>query len=107
LQEGEGLVVESCEQKFSDATDRRFCFGITSGAHSFIMQALSEMDRKEWLSAMGGLEPVKTVRRKVGGKKPGEDSHELSPHGVAFLQQVFAVVEKSPDEEVCSSSPLA
>lgn len=46
----------------SDSIEKRFCFDLTAENKSgvvFTLQALSEEDRRLWLDAMDGREPVR------------------------------------------------
>lgn len=80
-----------------------------------LLQALSEQDRKSWMSAMGGLEPVKTVRKRKGKKPTDSDAQELALQdtgpvtqaGFAFVQRLTAFVEKHlTDHEVSTTAAL-
>lgn len=45
----------------SDSIDKRFCFDITADGRTTLpitLQALGEDDRKAWIDAMDGKEPV-------------------------------------------------
>lgn len=52
--------VKSCTRRASDTIDKRFCFDIlaVNRTESLTLQALSEEDRRQWLDAMDGREPV-------------------------------------------------
>ncbi|XP_062513890.1 rho GTPase-activating protein 26-like [Corticium candelabrum] len=54
----ESLVVDSCVRRMTDSIDKRFCFNITAGERTLVMQALSNDDRRLWLEVLGGKEPV-------------------------------------------------
>lgn len=54
------LTLDSCTRKPSDF-EKRFCFDLTFDQKPglvFTFQAVSEEDRKAWLNAMDGKEPV-------------------------------------------------
>uniref|UniRef100_A0A0N5AS63 PH domain-containing protein n=1 Tax=Syphacia muris TaxID=451379 RepID=A0A0N5AS63_9BILA len=59
--------LKSCTRRASDSIDKRFCFDISvaiTGESSdrdemITLQALSEEDRRQWLDAMDGREPVR------------------------------------------------
>lgn len=54
------LTLDSCVRKASDF-EKRFCFDLTFDQKPgviFTFQAVSEDDRKAWLNAMDGKEPV-------------------------------------------------
>ncbi|KAJ7347151.1 Rho GTPase-activating protein 42, partial [Desmophyllum pertusum] len=54
------MVVTSCIRKMTDSIDRRFTFEITALERSqpILLQAQNEEDRKSWLEAMDGKEPL-------------------------------------------------
>jgi hypothetical protein len=122
------MLVETCVQKFRELTDRRFCFELGSedrfgflnksfpSSHehkkihrrsTIVLQATSEADRRSWMAAMGGLEPVKTVRRKkknvsesdapavVPGASALSSPQEISGPGFVFVRQLTAYVERN------------
>lgn len=56
----ENLTLVQCTRRASDF-EKRFCFDLTFEQRpgiTFTFQALSEEDRKVWLNAMDGKEPV-------------------------------------------------
>lgn len=58
----ETLTLTTCTRRASDF-EKRFCFDLTfeqKPGITFTFQALSEEDRKVWLNAMDGKEPVST-----------------------------------------------
>ena len=57
----ETLTLTTCTRRASDF-EKRFCFDLTFDQKpgvTFTFQALSEEDRKAWLNAMDGKEPVR------------------------------------------------
>ena len=59
----EKLTLASCTRCISDF-EKRFCFDLTFDQKPTIVytfQALSEKDRKVWLDAMDGKEPVNII----------------------------------------------
>ncbi|KAI1729033.1 BAR domain of APPL family domain-containing protein [Ditylenchus destructor] len=52
--------LKSCVRRASDSIDKRFCFDVIPEERSEVItiQALSEEDRRQWLEAMDGREPV-------------------------------------------------
>lgn len=55
------MEIKSCTRRMSDSIEKRFCFDVTPKdrlAVSYTLQALSEEDRRLWLDAMDGREPV-------------------------------------------------
>lgn len=59
----ETLTLTTCTRRASDF-EKRFCFDLTfeqKPGLTFTFQALSEDDRKTWLNAMDGKEPVRAI----------------------------------------------
>ena len=57
----ETIILKSCTRRMSDTIDKRFCFDITAQDKPgvvYTLQCLSEEDRKAWMDAMDGKEPV-------------------------------------------------
>ncbi|ELU02748.1 hypothetical protein CAPTEDRAFT_224027, partial [Capitella teleta] len=56
----ETAVLTSCTRRAQDSIDKRFCFDITVQDRNqpYTLQALSEEDRRLWLDAMDGKEPL-------------------------------------------------
>lgn len=55
------MILTSCVRRMSDSIDKRFCFDITADGKTTLpitLQALGEDDRKAWIDAMDGKEPV-------------------------------------------------
>ncbi|XP_035681205.1 rho GTPase-activating protein 26-like isoform X23 [Branchiostoma floridae] len=59
----ETIILKSCVRRMSDSIDKRFCFDIMANdkATTITVQAMSEDDRKAWLEAMDGKEPIYQV----------------------------------------------
>ena len=56
------MVVRSCVRRMSESIERRFCFDVTAEEREgqvYTLQALSEDDRRLWMDAMDGKEPVR------------------------------------------------
>jgi len=52
----------------SDSIEKRFCFDLTAENRTgvvYTLQALSEEDRKLWLDAMDGREPVRLIPNRI------------------------------------------
>lgn len=58
------MEIKACTRRSSDSIEKRFCFDITPKEPRLVMvytlQALSEEDRRLWLDAMDGREPVRS-----------------------------------------------
>uniref|UniRef100_A0A8C3JZE2 Rho GTPase-activating protein 26 n=1 Tax=Calidris pygmaea TaxID=425635 RepID=A0A8C3JZE2_9CHAR len=58
--EDEAVILKSCTRRKTDSIEKRFCFDVEAVDRPGVitMQALSEEDRKLWMEAMDGREPV-------------------------------------------------
>uniref|UniRef100_A0A8C8HY62 Rho GTPase-activating protein 26 n=1 Tax=Oncorhynchus tshawytscha TaxID=74940 RepID=A0A8C8HY62_ONCTS len=58
--EEESFTLKSCTRRKTDSIEKRFCFDVEGVDRSGVitMQALSEEDRRLWMEAMDGREPV-------------------------------------------------
>uniref|UniRef100_A0A673AXY1 Rho GTPase activating protein 26 n=1 Tax=Sphaeramia orbicularis TaxID=375764 RepID=A0A673AXY1_9TELE len=56
----ESFILKSCTRRKTDSIEKRFCFDVEAVDRSGVitMQALSEEDRRLWMEAMDGREPV-------------------------------------------------
>ena len=55
------MEIKSCTRRMSESIEKRFCFDVTAKDRLmmvYTLQALSEEDRRLWLDAMDGKEPV-------------------------------------------------
>lgn len=55
------MEIKSCTRRMSESIEKRFCFDVTAKDRPvfvYTLQALSEEDRRLWLDAMDGKEPV-------------------------------------------------
>uniref|UniRef100_A0A671LIV3 Oligophrenin-1-like n=1 Tax=Sinocyclocheilus anshuiensis TaxID=1608454 RepID=A0A671LIV3_9TELE len=52
------LTLKSCVRRKTDSTDKRFCLDIETNESPVLLQAISEVNRKQWMEAMDGKEPV-------------------------------------------------
>uniref|UniRef100_A0A8C8E458 Rho GTPase-activating protein 42 n=1 Tax=Oryzias sinensis TaxID=183150 RepID=A0A8C8E458_9TELE len=68
LNQPEMYKLKSCIRRKTDSIDKRFCFDIeVAERHGVItLQALSESNRRLWLEAMDGKEPVRTFEMFAG-----------------------------------------
>ncbi|XP_025086672.1 LOW QUALITY PROTEIN: rho GTPase-activating protein 26-like [Pomacea canaliculata] len=89
MSEPEQLTLESCVRRAADSIERRFCFDITvkerQGTLTF--QALSDEDRRLWLDAMDGKEPIYHPT-----KVKSEDTL-LDEVGFNFMRKGIAAIE--------------
>ncbi|CAL8365642.1 unnamed protein product [Lota lota] len=83
--EEESFILKSCIRRKTDSIEKRFCFDVEAMDRPGVitMQALSEEDRRLWMEAMDGREPVYNLNR------------DLQSEGVAQLDVIgFNVVKK-------------
>ncbi|XP_067663631.1 rho GTPase-activating protein 26-like isoform X2 [Haliotis asinina] len=83
-------VLDSCVRRASDSIEKRFCFDLTVKEKNVTMtfQCLSEEDRKAWMSAMDGKEPV------YHAPKARNEEAFLDDVGFTFVKRCLAAVEK-------------
>ncbi|XP_070507711.1 rho GTPase-activating protein Graf isoform X2 [Chironomus tepperi] len=96
----EKLTLASCTRCISDF-EKRFCFDLTFDQKPnivYTMQALSEKDRKAWLDAMDGKEPVYLTPGKSTNTVQ-EDEYILDEVGFAFVKKCIETLEKRGLEE--------
>uniref|UniRef100_A0A7N9AL86 Rho GTPase-activating protein 26 n=1 Tax=Mastacembelus armatus TaxID=205130 RepID=A0A7N9AL86_9TELE len=60
ISEEESFILKSCTRRKTDSIEKRFCFDVEAvdRAGVITMQAMSEEDRRLWMEAMDGREPV-------------------------------------------------
>uniref|UniRef100_A0A8C5HCV1 Rho GTPase-activating protein 26 n=1 Tax=Gouania willdenowi TaxID=441366 RepID=A0A8C5HCV1_GOUWI len=63
----ESFILKSCTRRKTDSIEKRFCFDVETVDRPGVitMQALSEEDRRLWMEAMDGREPVKLLWLRV------------------------------------------
>ncbi|XP_070197766.1 rho GTPase-activating protein 26-like isoform X1 [Littorina saxatilis] len=90
LSEPEQYSLESCVRRASESIERRFCFDVTvkekQGTMTF--QALSDEDRRLWLDAMDGKEPI---YHPTSVSK--SDDTLLDEIGFSFMNKGIAAIE--------------
>uniref|UniRef100_A0A8C6T1L1 Oligophrenin 1 n=1 Tax=Neogobius melanostomus TaxID=47308 RepID=A0A8C6T1L1_9GOBI len=83
------LTLKCCIRRKSDSIDKRFCFDLEiverSGPVTF--QAPSEADRKQWIEAMDGKEPMWTTHFAT------PTSLELNEIGFKFVRRCINYIE--------------
>ncbi|XP_078371210.1 rho GTPase-activating protein 26-like isoform X2 [Oculina patagonica] len=86
------IIVTSCVRKMSDSIDRRFTFEITAEERSqpILLQAQDEDDRKSWLEAMDGKEPLYVDYNSL----PKLKDQETSDLELTFIKKCISAVEK-------------
>ncbi|KAK7873479.1 hypothetical protein R5R35_011824 [Gryllus longicercus] len=95
----ETVRLTSCVRRMSDSIEKRFCFDITVEGKPglvFTLQALSEEDRKLWMDAMDGKEPMYAKPGKVNSKS---EERPLDDIGFMFVKRCIEVLESRGLEE--------
>lgn len=95
----EKLTLASCIRCISDF-EKRFCFDLTFEQKPNIVytfQALSEKDRKSWLDAMDGKEPVYLTPGKSNAVQ--EEEYSINDVGFAFVKKCIECLETRGLEE--------
>uniref|UniRef100_A0A8C2K8P5 Rho GTPase activating protein 26 n=1 Tax=Cyprinus carpio TaxID=7962 RepID=A0A8C2K8P5_CYPCA len=66
VRSSESFTLKSCTRRKTDSIEKRFCFDIEAVDRPGVitMQALSEEDRRLWMEAMDGREPVLYLRHQ-------------------------------------------
>ncbi|XP_031788120.1 rho GTPase-activating protein 26 isoform X3 [Nasonia vitripennis] len=92
------FTLASCVRRMSESIEKRFCFDITAVGRPGIVytfQALSENDRKAWMDAMDGREPVLALQGPLA--KP--DDNVIDATGLMFISKCIKVLEDRGLEE--------
>ncbi|KAM9846303.1 rho GTPase-activating protein 42 [Aulostomus maculatus] len=84
--------LRSCVRRKTDSIDKRFCFDIeVVERHGVItLQALSEANRRLWMEAMDGKEPIYTLPSLLSKK----EETFLNEAGFSFVRNCIELVEK-------------
>ncbi|XP_035288962.1 rho GTPase-activating protein 42-like isoform X2 [Anguilla anguilla] len=87
----EMFKLKSCIRRKTDSIDKRFCFDIeVVERHGIItLQALSESNRRLWLEAMDGKEPIYTLPALLSKK----EEMFLNEAGFNFVRKCIHLVE--------------
>ncbi|OCT93242.1 rho GTPase-activating protein 42 [Xenopus laevis] len=87
----EMFKLKTCIRRKTDSIDKRFCFDIEVIERQGIitLQALSEVNRKQWLEAMDGKEPIYTLPAIIGKK----EEMFLNEAGFNFVRKCIHSVE--------------
>ncbi|XP_061660216.1 rho GTPase-activating protein 42 [Syngnathoides biaculeatus] len=83
--------LRSCVRRKTDSIDKRFCFDIeVAERHGVItLQALSEANRRLWMEAMDGKEPIYTLPSLLSKK----EETFLNETGFSFVRNCIDLVE--------------
>ncbi|XP_051516430.1 oligophrenin-1 isoform X3 [Myxocyprinus asiaticus] len=83
------LTLKSCIRRKTDSIDKRFCFDIESNERysPVLLQAISEANRKQWMEAMDGKEPIyhSPIQKQA--------EMELNDLGFKFVRKCINFVE--------------
>uniref|UniRef100_A0A3Q2C672 Rho GTPase-activating protein 42 n=1 Tax=Cyprinodon variegatus TaxID=28743 RepID=A0A3Q2C672_CYPVA len=91
LNQPETFKLKSCIRRKTDSIDKRFCFDIEVVERHGVMtlQALSESNRRLWLEAMDGKEPIYNLPAILSKK---EETY-LNEAGFNFVKKCIDLVE--------------
>ncbi|XP_076024658.1 oligophrenin-1 isoform X2 [Genypterus blacodes] len=83
------LTLKSCFRRKTESIDKRFCFDVETNERNtpVTFQALSEGDRKQWMEAMDGKEPIyhSPIHKQA--------EMEMNEIGFKFVRKCINVVE--------------
>ncbi|CAH2277115.1 rho GTPase-activating 26 isoform X1 [Pelobates cultripes] len=89
--EEEIFYLKSCIRRKTDSIEKRFCFDVegVDRPSSITMQALSEEDRRLWMEAMDGREPVYNSNKD----HQSEGTAQLDNMGFSIIRKCIQAVE--------------
>ncbi|XP_074816616.1 rho GTPase-activating protein 26 isoform X2 [Natator depressus] len=89
--EDEAVTLKSCIRRKTDSIEKRFCFDVEAVDRPGVitMQALSEEDRKLWMEAMDGREPVYNLNKD----NQSEGTAQLDNIGFSIIRKCIHAVE--------------
>nr|XP_023867935.1 LOW QUALITY PROTEIN: rho GTPase-activating protein 26-like [Salvelinus alpinus] len=96
--EEESFTLKSCTRRKTDSIEKRFCFDVEAVDRPGVitMQALSEEDRRLWMEAMDGREPVYNLNRD----SQSEGLAQLDVVGFNVVKKfIYAVETRGIDEQ--------
>uniref|UniRef100_A0A8C5U8R2 Rho GTPase-activating protein 26 n=1 Tax=Malurus cyaneus samueli TaxID=2593467 RepID=A0A8C5U8R2_9PASS len=88
---GESVTLKSCTRRKTDSIEKRFCFDVEAVDRPGVitMQALSEEDRRLWMEAMDGREPVYNSNKD----NQSEGTAQLDSIGFSIIKKCIHAVE--------------
>nr|XP_054498756.1 rho GTPase-activating protein 26 isoform X2 [Agelaius phoeniceus] len=88
--EDEAVTLKSCTRRKTDTIEKRFCFDVEAVDRPGVitMQALSEEDRRLWMEAMDGREPV------YNSNKDNQSEGRINEQGLYRIVGVNSRVQK-------------
>nr|XP_009930734.1 PREDICTED: rho GTPase-activating protein 26 [Opisthocomus hoazin] len=89
--EDEAVTLKSCTRRKTDSIEKRFCFDVEAVDRPGVitMQALSEEDRRLWMEAMDGREPVYNSNKD----NQSEGTAQLDNIGFSIIKRCIHAVE--------------
>uniref|UniRef100_A0A8C3WKL6 Rho GTPase-activating protein 26 n=1 Tax=Catagonus wagneri TaxID=51154 RepID=A0A8C3WKL6_9CETA len=89
--EDESVTLKSCTRRKTDSIEKRFCFDVEAVDRPGVitMQALSEEDRRLWMEAMDGREPVYNSNKD----SQSEGTAQLDSIGFSIIRKCIQAVE--------------
>uniref|UniRef100_A0A663MRF9 Rho GTPase-activating protein 26 n=1 Tax=Athene cunicularia TaxID=194338 RepID=A0A663MRF9_ATHCN len=89
--EDEAVTLKSCTRRKTDSIEKRFCFDVEAVDRPGVitMQALSEEDRRLWMEAMDGREPVYNSNKD----NQSEGTAQLDNIGFSIIKKCIHAVE--------------
>ncbi|KAM9729172.1 rho GTPase-activating protein 26-like isoform 3-T3 [Menidia menidia] len=94
----ENFTLKSCTRRKTDSIEKRFCFDVEAVDRPGVitMQALSEEDRRLWMEAMDGREPVYNLNKD----NQAEGMAQLDVIGFNVMKKlIYAVETRGIDEQ--------
>ncbi|XP_060127674.1 rho GTPase-activating protein 26 isoform X1 [Zootoca vivipara] len=87
----EAIILKSCTRRKTDSIEKRFCFDVEAVDRPGVitMQALSEEDRRLWMEAMDGREPVYNSNKD----SQSEGTAQLDIMGFSIVKKCIHAVE--------------
>ncbi|XP_034033937.1 rho GTPase-activating protein 26-like isoform X2 [Thalassophryne amazonica] len=96
--EEESFFLKSCTRRKTDSIEKRFCFDVEAVDRPGVItiQALSEEDRRLWMEAMDGREPVYNMSKD----NQAESMVQLDVTGFNVIKKfIYAVETRGIDEQ--------
>ncbi|XP_015497197.1 rho GTPase-activating protein 26 isoform X1 [Parus major] len=89
--EDEAVTLKSCTRRKTDSIEKRFCFDVEAVDRPGVitMQALSEEERRLWMEAMDGREPVYNSNKD----SQSEGTAQLDTIGFSIIKKCIHAVE--------------
>ncbi|XP_069782503.1 rho GTPase-activating protein 10 isoform X2 [Narcine bancroftii] len=102
--EEDAFILKSCTRKKSDSIDKRFCFDIEAMDRQAVitLQAITEEDRRHWMEALDGKEPVYLITRSNSRK---EGNTQLNEMDFNIIKKCIQVLE-TRDSKTCAEVDL-